>query len=335
MQLELRWSDTGGMIMAHIQNHLISHISDEIPGHIHGLAGYYADPEPNDRTQHVVIAMNNDDHGGTGTLYEIYWNSHTHVTDTVTHDRLLWQFSTIHSLSGFYTSDDNYQHVIVATEDGWLHELYFMVPRHQDVHPRSPLFEYTIPPGPPIGQAGFYTPDGDHFRHATVGGADNLLHEVTWNAQVTPTENILATQFRLQDVAAIAGFFDLWVHSRDVIVAMKGGDIFDVHYGGGIVAGGGSTTERVTRFSSSLINVAAFVSPDTQYRHVIVLDSNGDVYDYSYLPQEGSKRTHLARFTNVADIVGYYSDYDEMRHVIVATSDRNIHEVYYDKVELG
>jgi len=74
----------------------------------------------------------------------------------------------------------------------------------------------------------------------------------------------------------------------------------------------------------------------------VVLDSNGDLYDYSYKPHRQFKLTHLARFTNVADIVGYYSDYDHMRHVIVATHDRNrathdrnIHEVYYDKVELA
>jgi hypothetical protein len=98
----------------------------------------------------------------------------------------------------------------------------------------------------------------------------------------------------------------------------------------------------VTSFSPPPINVAAFVSPDTQYRHVIVLDSNGDLFDYSYLPEQRSTLTYLARFSNVADIVGYYSDYDHMRHVIVATHDRNnatrdrnIHEVYYDKVELA
>jgi hypothetical protein len=321
------------MILANIHiNPRIKRISDEIPGHIHGLAGYYSDK---DSTQHVVVAINNDDHGGTGALYEIHWNRNT---PRVSDPKLLMQFSTIHSLSGFYTSDDKNQHVIVATEDGWLHELYFnelffIDPHHHSVNDRSPLLDHTIPPGPHIGQAGFYSSDGDNLRHATVGGADSVLHEVVWNAQVTPNASNLATQFRLQDVAAIAGFFDLWVHSRDVIVAMKGGSVFDVHYGGGILAGGQITTELVTTFSPPLVNVAAFISPDTRYRHVIVLDSNGQLYDYSYISQQAFKLTHLASFTNVADIVGYYSDYDRMRHVIVATHDRNIHEVYYDQVE--
>src|SRR5947207_3934096 len=102
------------MILVNIQNHVISHISDQIPGHIHGIAGYYSE---DDSTQHVVVAINNDDHGGTGTLYEIHWNRNTPVPHTVTQTQQLWQFSTIHSLSGFFTSDDNFQHVIVATED--------------------------------------------------------------------------------------------------------------------------------------------------------------------------------------------------------------------------
>src|SRR5262249_45758107 len=158
---------------------------------IHGLAGYYSE---NDSTQHVVIAMNNEDHGGTGTLYEIHWNSTTQVTHTVTHTQLLWQFSKIHSLSGFYTIDDKKQHVIVATEDGWLYELYFNIPRYQEVNLRSPLLDHTIPPGPYIGQAGFNTSDGDYLRHATVGGADSYLHEATWNAHIHPTAHNLATQ---------------------------------------------------------------------------------------------------------------------------------------------
>jgi len=324
--------------MAIIQNPPISHISDEIPGYIHGLAGYYSD---NDRTQHLVIAINDGRHGGIGTLYEIHWDSNTQVIHTITpQTQLLWQFSTIHSLSGFYTSDDKNQHVIVATVDGWLHELYFMVPRHQDVHPRSPLLNYTIPPGPYIGQAGFYSPAVSGARVVTVGGADSILHQVAWDlSSLTPFDWNFATQFHLPDVAAIAGFYDQDDRSRNVIVAMQGGDIFDVSFSG---AGGGSTPEPVTTFSHRLVNVAAFVSPDTHFRHVIVLDSNGDLYDYSYKPHRQFKLTHLARFTNVADIVGYYSDYDHMRHVIVATHDRNrathdrnIHEVYYDKVELA
>ena len=178
--------------------------------------------------------------------------------------------------------------------------------------------------------AAFYTSD-DGLRHATVGSKEVntdyiLLHEIVWNAQVNPSTRNLA-QFRL--VAAIAGFFDLSVHSRDVIVALQGGDVIDVYYSGGILAGGPITTDRVTTFSPTLKNVAAFVSSDTHYRHVIVLDDRGQVYDYSYTPAQVFGRTPLISLGNVIDIAGYYSAYDQMRHVILATGDGNIHEVDY------
>ena len=125
----------------------------------------------------------------------------------------------IASLSGFFTSDDNFQHVAIETEDGHLHELYYTDPQH--VHFRGPLLQIGANAGPHIGMAGSYSTD-DGLRHVTVGDSDNGLYEVFWSAQVAPDLKLLATQFMLPDVAAIAGFFDLSVHSQDVIVAMKG-----------------------------------------------------------------------------------------------------------------
>jgi hypothetical protein len=295
----------------------ISHISDSI----YGLAGYYSD---NDSTQHVVAAT---DHGD---LYEIHWNSHTNVTSP----QKLRHFDGIASLCGFYSSDDKFQHVIVATHDGSLHELYFMQPLPPDVNSRF-LLQLGTTLGPGIGMAGFFSSDVDNLRHATVGSkednTDNTLHEIVWNAQVHPSAQNLATQFILRDVAGIAGFFDLSVHSRDVIVAMRGGDVFDVHYGGGILEGGHPPTVLVTTFTPPLVNVAAFVNTDTKDAHVIVLDASGQLYDYTYTPHhEGlGQKTPLKNIANVVDIVAYYSHYDTNCHVIVATSDGNLHEVYY------
>src|SRR5205085_4144918 len=88
----------GKKTMANIQHHVLSHIT----GSIYGIAGYYSDI---DSTQHVVAATND------GTLYEIHWNRNTAPTPP----QRLAQFNGIASLSGFSTSDDDFQHVIVAT----------------------------------------------------------------------------------------------------------------------------------------------------------------------------------------------------------------------------
>ena len=223
---------------------------------------------------------------------------------------------------------------------------YIKQPLPQDVYKRSPLYKLGTTLGPGIGMAGFFSSDGDNLRHATVGSkednTDNILHEIVWNAQVHPSARNLATQFHLRDVVGIAGFFDLDVHSRDVIVAMMGGDVYDVRYSGGTLGGEQITTVRITTFSPTLDNVAAFVNTNTKVAHVIVLDKSWQLYDYTYTPHhEGlGQMTPLKNIANllppgppgtrgIKDIVAYYSYYDSYCHVIVATSDGNLHEIYY------
>ncbi len=96
-------------------------------------------------------------------------------------------------------------------------------------------------------------------------------------------------------------------------------------------SGGQTTTDRVTHFFPSLVNVAAFVSSNTHVRHIILLDASGQVYDYSYTknPAHLFGETLLLTLSNVVDMAAYYSDYDRTNHVILATVDGNIHEIYY------
>jgi len=315
--------------MANI-SHQVIQVSGDI-GRIFGLAGYYSEC---DKMQRVVVATTD------GTLHEIHWNWHIHL---FSYRPLLRspgsapvQFTGIHSLSGFYTSDDNNQHVIVATGDGRLHEVYYTDPEHVSV--RSPLFQLPTTAGPPIGQAGFYD-FNDTMRTVTVGGADSILYEVSWNAQVTPTANNLLNQFTLSDVAGIAGFYDLSFLSggvpfvsENIIVAMKNGEVYDVRHEGTISGGGQDTTDLVTAFSPPLVNVAAFVETDTHRRHVIALHASGQLHDYSYTPQQVFGQNSLVSIPNVADIVAYYSAYDSTCHVIAGTREEHgkLHEVYYN-----
>lgn len=296
--------------MSHIQHHPIAHIS----GRIYGVAAYYSE---NDATQHVVVATHD------GTLYEVHWNSSTAFTSP----QRLGQFPGIASLCGFFTPDDSFQHVVVAIENSQLHELYFT--DTQNVNSR-PLLQIGSSAGPRIGMAGYYSPD-DGLRHVVVGNTDDNLYDVAWSSQVVAEAQILATQFLLPDVAAIAGFFDPSVYTHDVIVAMKGGDVYDVYYSGGIAGAAETATDRVTHFSPSLLNVATFVASNTQVRHIILLNASGQAYDFSYAknPAHFFGETFLVTLSNVVDMVAYYSDYDRTNHVILVTVDGNVHEVYY------
>jgi hypothetical protein len=250
-------------------------------------------------------------------------------------------------LSGFYTSDDHFQHVIIATGDRALHEVYFPDPQHVTL--RSPLVQLPAPAGDHIGQAGFYD-FGVDLRTVIVGRANDALYEVAWNAGVAPSSSYLLDLSTLSQsvqsaVAAIAGFYDLSFlagdpfFSRNVIVAMKNGEVYDVRTEGSTFPGGGgsTTTEFVTQFSPHLVNVAAFVEPETHRRHVIALHSSGQLYDYSYTPEQvyGQAQTPLVSISNVVDIVGYYSAYDSTCHVIAGTNEAHetngkLHDVSYN-----
>jgi hypothetical protein len=213
--------------------------------------------------QHVVVATTD------GILHEMHWNQYTHVTSPQPLKRSPGSApvtfpGNIHSLSGFYTCDDHYQHVIVATEDGRLHEVYFTGSQH--VNARSPLLLDTlIRPGPNIGQAGFYSPAINPMRVVTVGGADSHLHQVAWSASIDPFEWNPAPQFSLQGVAAIAGFYDQDDQSGNVIVAMEEGDVIDIHSSGA----GGSTTDFVTTFFWTK-DFTSQHSPRRRYRGVLL-----------------------------------------------------------------
>lgn len=292
--------------MANIQQNVITHID----GGIYGVAGYYSE---NDQTQHVVVATND------GTLYEIHWNSSIPPTPP----QQLGQFRDLHSLAGFYTSDDDFQHVIVFTQDGRLHEMFFKDAQHANT--RSPLFQLrTTATSSHIGMAGYYDSLAT-LRRVTVGGADDSLYEVSWNAQVAPDGELLVSDCSLPKVAAMAGLFDPNDNSSNVFVAMQDGDVSYIHRDPNELR----KILHLTTTSTNLKNEAAFVNNSTHLQHVILLDVNGQVSVDTYSAAE-VRESPLVTLGNVVDMAGYFSAYDSMCHVILATTDGNIHEVYYD-----
>lgn len=281
-----------------------------IPGKIYAVASYYSD---NDSTQHAIAATTD------GSLYEIHWNQHT----TPTLPQKLAQFNGILCITGFYTSDDAYQHVIAATSDGNLHEVYFHDAQHAQT--RSPLVHLKSIIGPGIGMASFYSAD-DTFRHVSVIDKDGEIHETVYNAENAPNTEDFATQFDLKDIAGISGFFALDDFTRNIIIALKDGRVYDVSYANDPKT---ASTGFVTQFSEHLTNVAAFVSADNNYRHIVGLSEKGTLYDFSLTSQTALGQNELATINGIVDIAGHFSAYDNYRHVIVGTSDNTLHEVYY------
>ena len=82
------------------------------------------------------------------------------------------------SIAGFYTGDDHYRIVVVATADGNITEVFY----NPDVRvhiTRPPLAQF---PGV-VSIAGFYTAD-DQYRHVIVATGDGNITEVFYRSDV-------------------------------------------------------------------------------------------------------------------------------------------------------
>ena len=286
-------------------------ITKHIDGGIYGVAAYYS---INDDTQHIVVATND------GVLHEIHWNSHVGPSTPLK----LAQFNGLVCFSGFFTPDDDHQHVIVATNNSNVHEIYFTRPDQPGV--RSPLYHLKSIIGPHIGMAGFYTPD-DQLRNAVIVDKDGELHQVFFSGTQSPDAEDFPTQFDLKDIGGLAGFYSTDDNLRHIIVVLKDGQVYDVNFRSRQKT---ASSDFLTQFDATLVNVAAFYTPEGLH-HVIALTDKGDIYDYPHNPSTTLTldRVQLANFKNIVDMAAYYSVNDNNCHVIVATSDGNLHEIYY------
>jgi hypothetical protein len=100
---------------------------------------------------------------------------------------------------------------------------------------------------------------------------------------------------------------------------------------------GGSDETVLFRHNQYLLNPTLSIVQDVDafhaaYERGLCAAKAGRSYDYSYTPQHVFGRTWLYALGNVIDIAAYFSVYDRMRHVILATDDGKIHEVYYGQL---
>jgi hypothetical protein len=297
------------ILAQNIQQRILTHID----GGIYGVAGYFTH---NDGLQHAVVAIRD------GTLYEIHWSRGAEASSP----QRLAHFNGLVCLAGFYSPDDNFQKVIVGSDVGNLHEVYFHQPQNPSF--RSPLIHLKSVVGMKIGMAAFYTPD-DNLRHAVIVDEGGELHEVFWSPEdESPDAEDFATQFDLNDISGIAGYYTPEDNARNIIVALKNGSLYDVHY---ISKQQTASTDFLTEFDGGLVNVAAFFAEDTYDRHIIVLNAKGDLFDYVNTPAGEVGKAQFASFEHIVDMAAYYSGNDSYRQIVVATSDGNIHEVCYQQ----
>ena len=301
-----------------------------ISGDILGIAGYYTNfydnPNHYDPTQHVIVAAKD------GNVYEVHWNQQ--VPPTIVGS--IGYFGTnLVNIAGFYSPDDKYQHAVTVTvtntvtNEGTLHEIYFMLPN--TFHTRDHLY----PVGrfdPNKGAASFFSP-GDNLRHVVIVDRNGNPVDITWNAQQQPHGVGITIPPNDSQIASISGFLDTDDNSRHIIVACKDarGEVYDINYPDEHhVPSSVGSSSVITSFNEPLQNVTAFFTPDTNYRHIVVFTQAHLLKDHSYDKQGNTRNTTLmaSALSNVADITSYYTA-DGLRHVIIAYHDGHLDEITY------
>jgi len=301
-----------------------------ISGDILGIAGYYTNfydnPNHYDPTQHVIVAAKD------GNVYEVHWNQQ--MSPTIVGS--IGYFGTnLVNIAGFYSPDDKYQHAVTVTvtntvtNEGTLHEIYFMLPN--TFHTRDHLY----PVGrfdPNKGAASFFSP-GDNLRHVVIVDRNGNPVDITWNPHQQPHGVGITIPPNDSQIASISGFLATDDNSRHIIVACNDarGEVYDINYPDEHhVPSSVDPSSVITSFNEPLQNVTAFFTPDTNYRHIVVFTQAHLLKDHSYDKQGNTRNTTLmaSALSNVADITSYYTA-DGLRHVIIAYHDGHLDEITY------
>jgi hypothetical protein len=90
---------------------------------------------------------------------------------------------------------------------------------------------------------------------------------------------------------------------------------------------------ELARFGSPIVAIAGYYADVDKCEHVIVADQSNTVAEIRWRPDPKNyvhDQRELARFGSpIVAIAGYYSESDKYEHVIVATADRVVTEVWW------
>jgi hypothetical protein len=207
---------------------------------------------------------------------------------------------------GFFSSDDNYRHAIVATHDGNITEIFF--------NPNTGQGQTIVASFNGIVDIGaFFTPD-DNYRHVIVATDDGNVSEVFFNPNTGMGQTVLGAFAGVVRVAAYYSSDDNWRH---VVIATSDGNVTELFYHPRFGQG-----QVVLGNFANLVDVAGFFSPDDNYRHAVVATADGAIWESFYIPGQAGATALVGNFPEVTKIGAFYADDDLFfrRRVLVTTA---------------
>lgn len=277
----------------------------QFPPPVVAVAGF-ASP---DGIQHAIAATND------GELTEMWWQGPGQVSSGYLGN---FDHQGIAGLAGYF-GPDGYHHVIAATDDGTVYERYWQA---SDVGGADTLTKFSSP----IRAIAGY-PSADGFQHVIVATADGNITEVWWQTGA-PGRGSLGHM--VGTVVDLAGFEAGGVHH--VFVATDDGNINELTWSRAASAIGSGFAQVEAQPWNHVLGVGAY--DDGQESHVIVGMSNGTVREFQ-IPRTGGRLLHtdLAIIPGMVPIIDAYSEASGFQHVIAATADGAVHELWWNRSE--
>jgi kumamolisin len=220
-----------------------------------------------------------------------------------------------------YITGDGFQHVIAATGNGDIHEIYW-----QGAGTVSQGILITLPGL--VSVAGYAT--GDGFQHVIAATDNGDIHEIYWQGGGSVSQGILDT---VPGVLSVAGYVtgDGFQH---VIAATGNGDIHEIYW-----PGGGSVAQGVVATVPNVNSVAGYITAADGVQHVIASAGFAQIREI-FWPGGGQPSEAVLDWSTgqqaalVVGVAGYFTADDGFQHVIVACGDDggspgDIFEVYF------
>jgi hypothetical protein len=299
--------------------------------------GYYI---PDDGSQHVLVA---GEATPPGDFPELLSDVHWQPGQGVKLDQLVPIPGDVPP-AGYYASGEGTQNALFGGKSGDVIHVYWKSSQDIRDFQQDVVFSQSDPtPFILRGYAGYYIPEeGTH--HAIVSSSyvytsnNNVnlstVTEVYWRSGQGVTQDELA---RFDNTINLVGaYYFPEEGTQHVIIAAPDGTLTELYWKSGQ---GVKQDVLTTTFPDvvSLTNQAAgaFCSADDQTQHVVVLSADGTLTDIHWQSGQGVHQDVLTQFPSVTSmhgnygITGYYSANDQKRHVIVATADGTLTEVYW------
>jgi hypothetical protein len=247
--------------------------------------------------------------------------------------------NNIVSVSGHFSTGDQRHLVVVGTANGRVHEIFWK-PAQQGIEGEDDL-PVAFGVATIVSVAALY--NSDQQRHLVlVAKKDGKVQEIFWKPETVGIEghDDLPVTFSPGTIVAVSGLYDSDQQRHLVVVGTTAGRVHEIFWKADTVGVEGHDDLPVTFPIGSIVAVTAFYNTDQKRYVVVVGTSAGKLHEIFWKSDtvgiEGHEDLPVSFDSgSIVAVSGFY-DGNKQRHVVViATSDGQVHQVYWKATTVG